>query len=91
MRKNLLKTVVLVTVFGISYVGLTNTNSTKKIAGEEIHTNLVTLGSQAQAYCPEATYTFFNDGRCDGSANSWNSRCVTAKYSGMTLNCEKPR
>jgi hypothetical protein len=84
--KKILKICLLFTVVAISFLGVTYTRHVKKIAGETIVVNTISLGRQAQAYCYERGGPQRLNGRCNGSFDSFGSGCY-AWINNNPLNC----
>lgn len=83
--KKTLKIVTVVCVFAFSYVGVTYSVHTRTLGGKQVNVTLLSLGTQAQAYCNERWYPGEqNDGYCSGTANDEKSRCF---YTTATPNC----
>lgn len=90
MKMKFLKIAVLSAVFAVSCIGITVNSSNKKIGGEVVKVSLLTLGTQAQAYCNEPRYSGeWYSGKCDGAFNDQMSRCEWV-YSSDSPNCWTP-
>jgi len=66
-------------------MGISVSREKVQVAGETTDVTLVSLGTQAKAYCNEATFgSEVNNGRCTGMHNDAASRC---DVSSQTSNC----
>ena len=84
--KQVLKFSFAAVIATLAFLGVNFSSQKVAIAGNLASVTLLSLGTEAQAYCNEATYwPETNNGSCTGAANDANSRC---KADGTgTLNC----
>lgn len=87
MKKVAVKAFGVAVIFSVSFLGISISRETVKIAGESASITLPSLGIQAKAYCNEATYwPEVNNGKCTGKHNESASRC-DVDYSPNPPNC----
>jgi hypothetical protein len=82
--KKAFKIVVVCFVFCASYLGVTYSTRSKKVANEQINVSIFSLSTQAKAYCNEAAAGETNDGACSGDPNDSKSRCLCSE---TVFNC----
>ena len=68
----------------IVFLGINLSHRKIIISGEHANITLVSLGTQAQAYCNELTGPEVADGVCVGRPDDINTRCMA---SNGTCNC----
>lgn len=79
MKKTVLKSSFYIAIVISFTIGISFSNKQVSFSGEKASVTILSLGSEAKAYCNEATYwPEVNDGKCDGAANVPNSRCQVA-------------
>ena len=87
-RHKLIKSIVLVAVFGATLIGFSVTKSSRKLAGESLNVTVVSLSTNAQAFCNEQKYDYeFNNGICVGAHNEESSYCREKYTSDGNPNC----
>ena len=85
MKKQIIKCMAGLLIGTATFLGVNYSSREVTISAEKAKVTLLTLGSQAKAYCNEATYwPEVNNGTCSGLANDPNSRCG---ISTGTSNC----
>jgi hypothetical protein len=87
MKKVMVKALGAAVIFAVSFLGVSVSRQTIKVAGESSSVTLPSLAMQVKAYCNEATYfPETNDGRCTGKHNDPASRC-DVDFSTNPKNC----
>lgn len=76
--KKFLKIGVICFAFALSFIGVSYSVQTKKIAGVTANVSLLSLGTQAQAYCiAEGGTHNTKNGGCTGSFDDPTTRCMS--------------
>lgn len=87
MKKYTVRSIGFAVVFITSYLGVSFSRTNVKIAGETSSVTLISLGTQAKAYCNESQPGEpLNDGKCTGMFNDPSTRCLNANP-GVPENC----
>jgi hypothetical protein len=81
MKMNVNKLLAAAGFFSVAFLGISVSRLPVNVAGETESVTMISLGNQAKAYCNEATSSEgFNDGKCSGTHNSPDSRCLVPLY-----------